>query len=82
MNLTLVMFGTNENGLWNQKRYSFKTIADAVEVGDSEDCDGYVVLASWYEEGKNMDEVKVVYEENTEDVSLVTFPHIGVYSNR
>jgi hypothetical protein len=29
-----------------------------------------------------MDEVKVVYEENTEDVSLVTFPHIGVYSNR
>ena len=39
-----------------------------------------VVLATWYEDGKNMDEIKVVYEENTDDVNLVTFPHIGVYA--
>ena len=80
MNLILVMFGTNDNGLWNQKRYGIKTIADAVDVGDAENCDGYVVLATWYEDGKNTDEIKVVYEENTDDVIVTTFPHIGVYS--
>ena len=80
MNLILVTFGTNDNGLWNQKRYGIKTIADAVDVGDAENCDGYVVLATWYEDGKNMDEIKVVYEENTDGVNLVTFPYIGVYA--
>ena len=80
MNLILVTFGTNDNGLWNQKRYGLKTIADAVDYAESQDCDGYVVLATWYEDGKNMDEIKVVYEENTDGVNLVTFPHIGVYA--
>ena len=80
MNLILVTFGTNDNGLWNQKRYGIKTIADAVDVGDATNCDGYVVLATWYEDGKNTDEIKVVYEENTDGVNLVTFPHIGVYT--
>ena len=74
------MFGNNENGLWNQKRYGLETISDAVDYAESQVCDGYVVLATWYEDGKNMDEIKVVYEENTDGVNLVTFPHIGVYS--
>ena len=79
MNLILVTFGTNDNGLWNMKRYGLETIADAVDYAESQDCDGYVVLATWYEDGKNMDEIKVVYEENTDDVVVTTFPHIGVY---
>ena len=80
MNLILVTFGINEHGLWNRKRYGLETVADAVDIAESQECDGYVVLATWYEYGKNMDEIAVVYEENTEGVNLVTFPHIGVYA--
>ena len=80
MNLILVTFGIDENGLWNRKRFGIETIADAVDVAEAQECDGYVVLATWYEDGKNRDEIKVVYEENTEGVNLVTFPHIGVYT--
>ena len=86
MNLILVTFGTSDNGLWNMKRFGFTTVAEAVEAGEESinsrpfSNEGFVVLASWYEDGKNMDEIKVVYEENTEGVNVVTFPHIGVYT--
>ncbi len=80
MNLILVTFGTNDNGLWNQKRYGLETIADCVDYAETQECDGYVVLSTWYDDKKEDDEIVVVYEENTEGVNLVTFPHIGVYA--
>lgn len=80
MNLILVKFGTNSNGLWNMKRYGFETVAAAVEAGEADTCDGFVVLASYYDDGKNMDEVKCVYDHNADGVDIITFPHIGVYA--
>ena len=78
MNFILVNFGTSEHGLWNMKRYGFTTVADAVEEGEETTNEGFVVLASYYEPGTNDDEMKVVYEENTEEVDIKTFPHISV----
>jgi hypothetical protein len=72
----------SENGLWNRKRYNFDTILDAVEVGEKVTMDecglGFVVIASWYEDGKNSDEMKVVYEENASSVEVSVFPSISV----
>ena len=80
----LVNFGSNKNGLWSMKRYKFQTILDAVECGENtnarEGGTGFVVIASYYDDGKNDDEMKVVYEENAEDVEIQTFPHISVRS--
>ena len=78
MNLILVEFGTSKNGLWNMKSYGFSTVLDAVEVGERGNGDGFVVLSSYYDDGKNGDELKVVYEHNTDEVNLQVFPHIGV----
>lgn len=80
MSLVLVMFGTSESGLWNMKRYGFFDVDDAIECGDTTECDGYVILETSYAEGVNADEVKVVYEYNTDDVRVSVFPFIGVYS--
>jgi hypothetical protein len=80
----LVNFGYEATGkyLWNIKRFNFSTIAEAVEAGGmvtkNEDGEGFVVIASFYEDGKNSDEMKVVYEENTESVEVQVFPHISV----
>jgi len=78
----LVNFGTSKNGLWNRKRFNFSTVLEAVEAGEMVTMDecglGFVVIASYYEDGKNRDEMKVVYEENTDSVNLQVFPHIGV----
>ena len=80
----LLNFGTNEHGLWNMKRFNYPTIAEAVEAGEMvtmNECGlGFVVIASFYEDGKNRDEMKVVYEENTESVEVKVFPHISVRS--
>lgn len=83
MNFILITFGENNNGLWNMKRFGFKTIADAVDAAEQNitngsDYEGYIVLASYYDDGKNADEMKVVYEENTDGVDLQVFPYIGV----
>jgi len=83
MNFILITFGENKNGLWNMKRFGFKTIADAVDsaeqsITNGSDYEGYIVLASYYDDGKNADEMKVVYEQNTEAVDLQVFPYIGV----
>jgi hypothetical protein len=78
----LVNFGMSKNGLWNMKRFNYPTILEAVEAGEvttkNEDGIGFVVIASYYEDGKNRDEMKVVYEENTSSVNLQVFPYIGV----
>ncbi len=82
MNFILVNFGTSEHGLWNMKRFNFSTVLEATEVGNkirqNEDGTGFVVIASYYEPGTNDDEMKVVYEENTENVDIQTFPYISV----
>ena len=84
MNFILVQFGTSENGLWNMKRFGFSTVLEAVEAGEESinsrpfSNEGFVVIASYYEGDKNRDEMKVVYEENTEGVNLQVFPYIGV----
>ena len=78
----LVNFGTSEHGLWNMKRFNYLTIAEAVEAGEAttkdEDGDGFVVLHSYYEGGKNDDEMKVVYKENADDVEVQVFPYICI----
>ena len=80
----LVNFGvdSNLNYLWNIKRFNFSTIAEAVEAGEMvtmNECGlGFVVIASYYEPGKNDDEMKVVYSENAEGVDVQVFPHISV----
>ena len=84
----LVNFGYEgtDKYLWNMKRFNFSTIAEAVEAGEesinsrpfNKDNEGFVVIASFYEDGKNSDEMKVVYEENTDSVEVQVFPHISV----
>ena len=80
----LVNFGFDSNlkYLWNIKRFNFSTIAEAVEAGEMvtmNECGlGFVVIASYYEPGKNDDEMKVVYSENAEGVDVQVFPHISV----
>ena len=80
----LVNFGvdSNLNYLWNIKRFNFSTILEAVEAGEMvtmNECGlGFVVIASYYELGKNDDEMKVVYSENAEGVDVQVFPHISV----
>ena len=80
----LVNFGvdSNLNYLWNIKRFNFSTIAEAVEAGEMvtmNECGlGFVVIASYYEPGKNDDEMKVVYSENADGVDVQVFPHIAV----
>ena len=80
----LVNFGvaSNLNYLWNIKRFNFSTIAEAVEAGEMvtmNECGlGFVVIASYYEPGKNDDEMKVVYSENADNVEVQVFPHIAV----
>ena len=80
----LVNFGvdSNLNYLWNIKRFNFSTIAEAVEAGEAttqkEKGQGFVVIASYYEPGKNDDEMKVVYSENAEGVDVQVFPYICV----
>ena len=80
----LVNFGvdSNLNYLWNIKRFNFSTIAEAVEAGEMvtmNECGlGFVVIASYYEPGKNDDEMKVVYSENAEGVDVQVFPSISV----
>ena len=78
----LVNFGVNENGFWNMKRFNYPTILEAVEAGEAttkdDDGDGFVVIASYYDDGKNADEMKVVYEETIEGVEVQTFPYICV----
>ena len=78
----LVNFGTSNNGLWNMKRFNYPTILEAVEAGEKttmNECGlGFVVIASYYEGDKNRDEMKVVYEENTDGVEVRVFPHISV----
>ena len=78
----LVNFGTSQHGMWNMKRFNYPTIAEAVEAGEKTTMDecglGFVVLHSYYEAGKNDDEMKVVYEENTDSVEVKVFPYISV----
>ena len=80
----LVNFGvdSNLNYLWNIKRFNFSTIAEAVEAGEMvtmNECGlGFVVIASYYEPGKNDDAMKVVCSENAEGVAVKVFPHISV----
>ena len=80
----LVNFGvdSNLNYLWNMKRFNYPTVLEAVEAGEAttkdEDGEGFVVLHSYYEGGKNDDEMKVVYSENVEGVDVQVFPHISV----
>ena len=82
----LVNFGIEKNGLWNMKRFNYPTILEAVEAGEesinsrpfNKENEGFVVIASYYELGTNDDEMKVVYEENTESVEVQVFPHISV----
>ena len=78
----LVNFGMSNNGLWNMKRFNYPTVLEAVEAGEAttkdDDGDGFVVIASYYEDGKNADEMKVVYEETIEGVEVQTFPYICV----
>ena len=78
----LLNFGTNEHGLWNMKRFNYSTIAEAVEAGEetttNEDGTGFVVIASYYEPGKNDDEMEVVYSENADNVKVQVFPYICV----
>ena len=78
----LVNFGTSENGMWNLKRFNYPTILEAVEAGEhatkSEKGEGFVVIASYYDAGKNDDEAKVVYSENADDVEVQVFPYICV----
>ena len=80
----LVNFGFDSNlkYLWNIKRFNFSTIAEAVEAGEMvtmNECGlGFVVIASYYEPGKNDDEMKVVYSENAEGVDVQVFPSISV----
>ena len=80
----LVNFGMSKNGLWNMKRFNYPTILEAVEAGEKTTMDecglGFVVIVSYYELGTNDDEMKVVYEENTESVEVRVFPHISVRS--
>ena len=80
MNFILVIFGTNEHGLWNSKYYGYKVIADAVTDAEGMECDGYVGIATWNEGTNVADTCKVVYEENADDVRVSVFPFIGVYS--
>jgi len=78
----LVNFGTSENGMWNMKRFNYPTILEAVEAGEQttevEKGEGFVVIASYYDAGKNDDEAKVVYSENADDVEVQVFPYICV----
>ena len=80
----LVNFGvdSNLNYLWNIKRFNFSTILEAVEAGEMvtmNECGlGFVVIASYYEPGKNDDEMKVVYSENADNVDVQVFPSIAV----
>ena len=78
----LVNFGTSKHGMWNMKRFNYPTILEAVEAGEkatkNEDGTGFVVLHSYYDSGKNDDEMKVVYSENADDVEVKTFPYIVV----
>ena len=78
----LVNFGTSDHGLWNMKRFNYPTIAEAVEAGEAttkeENGEGFVVISSYYDAGKNDDEAKVVYKENAETVEVQTFPYICV----
>ena len=78
----LVNFGTSEHGMWNMKRFNFSTVLEAVEAGeantDKEKGEGFVVIASYYDSGKNDDEAKVVYSENADNVEVKVFPYIVV----
>ena len=78
----LVNFGMSNNGLWNMKRFNYPTVLEAVEAGEKTTMDecglGFVVIASYYDDGKNRDEMKVIYEDNTESVEVKVFPHISV----
>ena len=76
----LVNFGTSEHGMWNMKRFNFSTVLEAVEAGEASinSNEGFVVIASYYDAGKNDDEAKVVYSENADDVEVKVFPYICV----
>lgn len=78
----LLNFGTNENGFWNMKRFNYPTILEAVEAGEKATMDecglGFVVIASYYEPGKIIDELEVVYSENADDVEVQVFPYLCV----
>ena len=80
----LVNFGVDPTlkYLWNMKRFNFSTVAEAVETGEMvtmNECGlGFVVIATFYDDGKDCDDLKVVYEENTDGVEVQVFPHIGV----
>lgn len=80
----LVNFGVDSTlkYLWNIKRFNFSTIAEAVEAGEMvtmNECGlGFVVIASFYDDGEDRDDMKVVYEENTDGVEVQVFPHIAV----
>jgi len=78
----LVNFGNSEHGMWNMKRFNYPSILEAVEAGEqatkSEKGDGFIVIASYYDAGKNDDEMKVVYSENADDVEVQVFPYICV----
>ena len=80
----LVNFGTSEHGMWNMKRFNFSTVLEAVEAGEASinsrpfNNEGFVVIASYYDAGKNDDEAKVVYSENADNVEVKVFPYICV----
>ena len=80
----LVNFGTSEYGLWNMKKFNYPTILEAVEAGEAttkeEKGEGFVVIASYYDSGKNDDEAKVVYSENADNIDVQVFPYICVKS--
>ena len=80
----LVNFGTSEHGMWNMKRFNFSTVLEAVEAGeattDKEKGEGFVVIVSYYDSGKNDDEAKVVYSENADNIDVQVFPYICVKS--
>ena len=79
-----ICFGESEHGygLWNMKLFNLPTVLDAVNAGEdmvmNENGEGFVVIHSHYDSGKNDDEAKVVYECNAEGMKVSTFPYIVV----
>ena len=80
----LVNFGYDPtlDYLWNRKLFNFSTVLEAVETGETvtmNECGlGFFVIASSYDDGEDRDEMKVVYEENTDGIEIQMFPYISV----
>ena len=74
--ITLVAFGHHVDGsVWQENRYHFDTVLDAVETGeDVSRVEGFYVLETHYDSEYNSDVTTVLYEESTENMSLQVSP--------